>query len=178
MFLNSVHVGIRPVTKCALADLGSARRRKLATREPPLERSAPDSDLPSDFLGREVFHRDHVVPYLKPPCQPKNENFGRKQFSPIDSLDGFGDPSTLIMDPAPKILFSRAEAAETLSISVSSLDVLIATGRLKTVHKGRRVLIHVQEIQRLAVKEIPRIWPSRRKTEITPCDSPQLRLLT
>jgi excisionase family DNA binding protein len=67
------------------------------------------------------------------------------------------------MDPAPKILFSRAEAAEMLSISVSSLDVLIATGRLKASHKGRRVLIHISEIERVAGQEISRIWPSRSK---------------
>ena len=82
------------------------------------------------------------------------------------------------MVPAPKILFSRTEAAEMLSISVSSLDVLIATGRLKAVHKGRRVHIHAAEIERLATKEIVQIWPSRRerrKTETAPSDMPRLR---
>jgi excisionase family DNA binding protein len=69
------------------------------------------------------------------------------------------------MDPAPKILFSRAEAAQILSIAVSSLDVLIATGRLKATRKGRRVLIHFAEIERLAAQEIARIWPSRRQRD-------------
>lgn len=69
------------------------------------------------------------------------------------------------MDPAPKIVYSRAEAAEMLSISVSSLDVLISTGRLKAVRKGRRVLIHIGEIERIASQEIPRIWPSRRERD-------------
>lgn len=84
-----------------------------------------------------------------------------------------------IMNPAPKILYSRAEAAEMLSISVSSLDVLIATGRLKAVHKGRRVLIHAAEIERMAAKEIPHIWPSRReraKPQSSLRNSGQLRL--
>jgi excisionase family DNA binding protein len=83
------------------------------------------------------------------------------------------------MDLAPKLVYSRAEAAETLKICVSSLDVLIATGRLKAARKGRRVLIHVTEIERLAAKEIPQIWPSRherRKTEISPSDLPQMGL--
>jgi excisionase family DNA binding protein len=71
------------------------------------------------------------------------------------------------MDPAPKIVYSRAEAAEMLSISVSSLDVLIATGRLKATRKGRRVLIHAAEIERMATLEIPRIWPVRRDKEET-----------
>jgi len=78
------------------------------------------------------------------------------------------------MEPAPKILFSRAEAAEMLSISVSSLDVLIATGKLRASRKGRRVLIHVSEIQRMAAKEIPRIWPARR--ERRQADRPELQL--
>jgi excisionase family DNA binding protein len=69
------------------------------------------------------------------------------------------------MEPAPKILYSRVEAAQMLSISVSSLDVLISTGRLRTVRKGRRVLIHIAEIERIASQEIPRIWPSRRERD-------------
>ena len=76
-----------------------------------------------------------------------------------------GQPPILTMEPAPKILYSRAEAAEMLSISVSSLDVLIATGRLKAIRKGRRVLIHLSEIERSAAQEIPRIWPSRRERD-------------
>jgi excisionase family DNA binding protein len=69
------------------------------------------------------------------------------------------------MEPAPKILYSRVEAAEMLSISVSSLDVLISTGRLKAIRKGRRVLMHVNEIERWAGQDIPRIWPSRRERD-------------
>lgn len=80
------------------------------------------------------------------------------------------------MDPAPKILFSRAEAAGMLSISVSSLDVLIATGRLRAARKGRRVLIHLAEIERLAAREIPKIWPSRSERRGIETPSLQLRL--
>lgn len=81
------------------------------------------------------------------------------------------------MEPAPKILFSRAEAAEMLSLSVSSLDMLVATGRLKALHKGRRVQIHITEIERIAAKDIPQIWPSRRERRKTVRpDSAQLPL--
>jgi excisionase family DNA binding protein len=69
------------------------------------------------------------------------------------------------MEPAPKILYHRTEAAEMLSISVSSLDVLIATGRLKATRKGRRVLIHRSEIERIAAQDISRIWPTRRERD-------------
>ena len=66
------------------------------------------------------------------------------------------------MDPAPKVLFSRAEAAAAFALSVSSLDVMIARGMLKTTRKGRRVLIHKNEIDRVARQDIPRIWPAKR----------------
>jgi excisionase family DNA binding protein len=71
------------------------------------------------------------------------------------------------MELAPKILFSRAEAAAQFSISVSSLDVMVARGMLKVIRKGRRVLIHRSEIERVARQDIPRIWPPKRdgKTE-------------
>jgi excisionase family DNA binding protein len=73
------------------------------------------------------------------------------------------------MEPAPKILYSRAEAAEMLSISVSSLDVLIATGRLKAARMGRRVLIRLDNIERmmeaLEAGKISRIWPVRRERD-------------
>ena len=65
------------------------------------------------------------------------------------------------MEPAPKILFTRREAAETISISLSSLDVMVARGMLKVARKGRRVLIHHSELERVARKDIPRIWPSK-----------------
>ena len=65
------------------------------------------------------------------------------------------------MEFAPKILFSRKEASELLSLSVSSLQVMIARGMLKITRKGRRVLIHRAEIERLSRQDIPRIWPAK-----------------
>jgi hypothetical protein len=51
---------------------------------------------------------------------------------------------------------------------------LIASGRLKATRKGRRVLIHISEIQRMAAKDIPRIRPIRR--EQRQADRPELQL--
>lgn len=96
------------------------------------------------------------------------------RFLPLDSCDFFSEPPVPRMDPAPKIAYSRAEAAEMLSICVSSLDFLISSGRLKAIHKGRRVLIHISEIQRMAAKEIPRIRPVR--LEQRRADRPDLQL--
>jgi excisionase family DNA binding protein len=65
------------------------------------------------------------------------------------------------MELSPKILFTRKEAAELLSLSVSSLDMMIARGMLKITRKGRRVLIYRTEIERVARQDVPRIWPSK-----------------
>jgi|HubBroStandDraft_6_1064221.scaffolds.fasta_scaffold01398_8 excisionase family DNA binding protein len=49
-----------------------------------------------------------------------------------------------------KILLSRVESAEALSISVSSLDRLISKGELKARKLGDRVLIEPEELERFA----------------------------
>src|ERR1700683_1068899 len=66
-----------------------------------------------------------------------------------------------LMDLAPKLLYTRPEAAGMLSISVSSLDVLIGRGMLRAVRKGRRVLVHKTELERIARQNIPTIWPAK-----------------
>jgi excisionase family DNA binding protein len=48
---------------------------------------------------------------------------------------------------------SRTEAAEQLRVSPRSIDKLIKTGRLDAVRVGRRVLIPVRHIRRLAGAE-------------------------
>jgi excisionase family DNA binding protein len=65
------------------------------------------------------------------------------------------------MEPTPKLLYSRAEAAEMLSLSVRTLDRLISNGMCRVKSKGRRILLHISEIERLAAKEVPRIRSSR-----------------
>lgn len=80
------------------------------------------------------------------------------------------------MEPAPKILYSRAEAAEMLSLSVRTLDRLISNGILRVRPKGRRILVHVSEIERVAAKEVPRIRSSRTTTKEESQNSEQLTL--
>jgi excisionase family DNA binding protein len=65
------------------------------------------------------------------------------------------------MDPSPKILYTRAEAAATLSLSISSIDLLVGRGMLRAIRKGRRVLIHRSELERVARQNIPAIWPAK-----------------
>jgi excisionase family DNA binding protein len=61
-----------------------------------------------------------------------------------------------------RILYSREEAAEALSLSISTIDVMIGRGMLRARRHGRRVLIHHSEIERVSRMDLPRIWPLRK----------------
>jgi excisionase family DNA binding protein len=50
----------------------------------------------------------------------------------------------------PRLLYTRKEAARQLSISVRSLDYLIATKQLATRRLGKRVMIPHSELVRFA----------------------------
>jgi excisionase family DNA binding protein len=64
------------------------------------------------------------------------------------------------MEIAQKILFTRAEVAEMLSLSVSTVDVAIARGMLRARRNGRRVLIERREIEKFSRADHPHIWNS------------------
>jgi excisionase family DNA binding protein len=48
--------------------------------------------------------------------------------------------------PSPKLLYSREEAAELLSVSVRTIDYMIANKQLPTRRYGRRRLIPYQAL--------------------------------
>jgi len=52
--------------------------------------------------------------------------------------------------PLGKVLYTKREAAQLLSISVRSLDYLISSQQLPTRRIGRRVLIHHESIEQFA----------------------------
>jgi excisionase family DNA binding protein len=54
-----------------------------------------------------------------------------------------------------KLLVRREEAAEFLSISVRSVDYLVATKRLSTRRIGTRVLIPMEEVRKFARSDHP-----------------------
>ena len=54
-----------------------------------------------------------------------------------------------------KLLVSREEAAEFLSISVRSVDYLVATKKLSTRRIGTRVLIPMEEVRKFARSDHP-----------------------
>jgi hypothetical protein len=54
-----------------------------------------------------------------------------------------------------KLLYSRADAAAALSISIRSVDYLISEGKLSTRRIGRKTLIPVGEVRRFARSDHP-----------------------
>lgn len=63
---------------------------------------------------------------------------------------------------APRILYDRSEAAYLLSMSVSSIVELVHRGLLREVRKGRRLLIHRDELERFAKEDTERLWEPGR----------------
>lgn len=59
-------------------------------------------------------------------------------------------PQRVTIAPEDKILVSREEAAQLLSISQRGLDYLVASKRLRTRRIGGRVLIAVAELRKYA----------------------------
>lgn len=54
-----------------------------------------------------------------------------------------------------RILYSRKDAAECLSISVRSLDYLIEGGQLSTRRIGKKVLVPAAELKKFARSDHP-----------------------
>lgn len=61
-----------------------------------------------------------------------------------------------------KLLYSRREAAAQLSVSLSTLEQLIARGELKTRRIGKRVLVPRGELVKLAARDVVNIWPAKQ----------------
>lgn len=80
------------------------------------------------------------------------------------------------MPLAPKLLFTRRETAETLSLSVSSVQELMHMGLLNGVRKGQRLMIHRDEIERFSKADVTTIWGPKhngKTTRVHALKSPQ-----
>lgn len=66
-----------------------------------------------------------------------------------------------------RLLHSREETATLLSVSVSTVDVMIARGLLRARRQGRRVLVPRAEIERAAKRDTAVIWPKKRDGKTT-----------
>ena len=64
-------------------------------------------------------------------------------------------PARVTVAAESKILASREEAAQMLSISQRALDYLIATRRLPTRRIGGRVLVPLSDLRRYARSDHP-----------------------
>lgn len=60
-----------------------------------------------------------------------------------------------------RLLYNKKEAAAQLSISVSTLDQLIAQGELEVRRLGVRILIPRRELERLATRDVAIVWPQK-----------------
>ena len=61
-------------------------------------------------------------------------------------------PKSPLPDPLPRMLYDRKEAARQLSISVRSLDYLLANRKLSFQKIGKKVLIPHKELVRFAAQ--------------------------
>ncbi len=57
------------------------------------------------------------------------------------------------MQTTEKVLYTKREAAQLLSISLRSLDYLIFSRQLPTRRVGRRVLVHRDSIEQFARRD-------------------------
>jgi excisionase family DNA binding protein len=54
-----------------------------------------------------------------------------------------------------KLMFSRRETAETLSVSLRMVDILIGSKRLVARRVGRRVLVPLQSLEQFVRRDHP-----------------------
>jgi excisionase family DNA binding protein len=66
-----------------------------------------------------------------------------------------GHTAKIKISPHTKLLVSRDEAAQLLSISARSVDYLVATKRMSTRRIGTRVLIPIEEVRKFARSDHP-----------------------
>jgi hypothetical protein len=57
--------------------------------------------------------------------------------------------------PVEKLLYSRRDTAEALSLSIRSIDYLITTGRLQARRIGGKILIPASAVRRFAREDHP-----------------------
>jgi excisionase family DNA binding protein len=62
-----------------------------------------------------------------------------------------------------RILYSQKEAAALLSISLSTLEQLIARKEIVVRRVGRRVLVPRTELERLARRDVLHVWPEKEE---------------
>lgn len=64
---------------------------------------------------------------------------------------------------AGNVFVSKKEAAAILSISVSTLEQLIAQGEIKIRYLGKRVMIPREQLDEFKKRDVKIIWPDKRQ---------------
>jgi excisionase family DNA binding protein len=103
-------------------------------------------------------HAIHSRPRVSGPRPPTPDDSGdRKPQRPsrIRKNRARKPPTNAIVPPQAKLLVSREEAAQLLSISVRGVDYLTATRRLSTRRIGTRVLIPIEDVRKFARSDHP-----------------------
>ena len=96
--------------------------------------------------GNRAMAGKNVVEFTRSRLQSSTQEPGGLVFEPGRRKP----PQRVIVAPEDKILVSREEAAQLLSISQRALDYLVASKRLPTRRIGGRVLIPVAELRKYA----------------------------
>jgi len=60
-----------------------------------------------------------------------------------------------------RLLYSRAEAAQLLSISISTLDIAIFRGLITARKIGRKRLVPHAALVAFSQKNVPVVWPAK-----------------
>ena len=79
--------------------------------------------------------------------------------------------------PIEQLLLSRKECAVALGLSIGTIDVLIRRGLLKTVEKGRRTLVHRNEVTRFSRLDHTMLWPRKQNGKTVRAESDDSPLL-
>lgn len=66
-----------------------------------------------------------------------------------------------------KTLLTKKEAAATLSLSMGSLDILIARGEIEVRQFGKRILVPGTELDRIAKRDVVKLWPTKKDGKTT-----------
>jgi len=93
----------------------------------------------------------NVVQFNREVSQPSMQEPDKLAFQP----DRPKRPRRITIAAEDKILVSRVEAAQLLSISERSVDYLISTNRLPTRRIGGRVLISVADLRKFVRGDHP-----------------------
>ena len=120
------------------------------------EKGSPASIWKQDINGKTVrSRRAEVANRKEDPSTHSSESVVEKP--PRPPVQGVGMPL------APKTFFTRKEAAAMMSISVSTLQELIAQGQIRDTRIGRKSLIHRTEMER---------WAKRARRRAKPRNAP------